>query len=225
MKRTIITAAMALIFAGSMHSIELNFAYFIPFNGGFASPIAPVGFDDLGFTFGDYFGISTGLVLYNVGGMAIKGIEGLQVNGASTGPFASLNIPLYLKIILPLDFIKFELKGGGFVFYNFGVALNKSFDAGLAKLLGYDTLVSSFQFDNNIGIGWRAGAEITVFITKNIGIVAGANFLSGFSVMNIRGQYTATTGTTVVPGTVNYPNAFLDYTGIVVSIGVDYLFN
>lgn len=224
MKKTFVFCAILLCFS-SLNAIELNFSYFIPFGGGFASPVSPLGFDDLGMTFGEYFGISTGIVLYNVGGMAIKGIPGLQVNGSATGPFASLNVPLYLKLIFPLDFIKFELKGGGFLFYNFGVALSKNFDAGLGTLLGYDTLNSSFQIDNNIGIGWRIGGEFTVYITKNIGIIAGVNYLSGFSKLNIQGQYTATKGTTVTPGNVAYPDAYLDYSGLVISVGFEYLFN
>lgn len=224
MKKTLISAVLALFTVTSAHAIKLTFSYFVPFGGNFSTPVAPVGFDDLGVTFGDYFGISTGLNLYNIGGMNVKGIPNFSMSAAGTTSFLSLNIPLYLKIILPMNVVKIELKGGGFAFYNFGLALNKDFDAALARAYGYDTLVSSFRTDNNIGFGWRAGGDITVYVTKNIGIMIGANYLSGASTLNIQGQYTATRGTTVIPGTVNYSQAYVDYTGLTLTIGGEYLF-
>ncbi len=215
---------LALAVSGA-HAIGISFSYFFPNGGRFASPIAPLGFDDIGPTFGKHFGISTGLNLYNIGGMSVKGVP-FSGEDAFTGSFISLNVPLYAKLIVPMGFVKLELKAGGFAFYNFGMQLSKEFDKAYALSLGYAALSTyELKIDNPIGLGWRVGGDLIFYVTETVGISAGVHYLSGSIPLKIRGSYFGgASGGSVVNGTVNFPDAYLDYSGWVISIGGEYNF-
>lgn len=218
-----ITAAIMAAATANSYGIGLSFHYFFPSNGDFSNPVAPIGLDDIGIKFGDYFGISTGLTLYNIGGMSIKGLD-FSMPNSGTGPFLSLNIPLYAKLMLNIaNVVEFQVCGGGFAFYNFNVKLNGNFDRALASYKGLDTLTSTTTLDNNIGLGWMAGGKITIYVTKQIGIIFGGYYLAGESKLNINGTYVgASQAGGYTTGTIAYPNAALDYRGIVLFIGGDY---
>jgi hypothetical protein len=118
----------------------------------------------------------------------------------------------------------FRLKGGGFIFYNFGNHINYgNFDREIRNYYTWDVANSSFEYDNKIGYGFLVGGEIILYFTKKFGMNFEINYLSGGSNLNYRGSViggTLENGIRKIP--LVYPDARLDFTGWEITIGVLY---
>ncbi len=204
--------------------LGLSFSFFFPKNGYFSIPISPFSFRGLGVNLSKYFSLETGFTLYRMSGMNVTNIP-FETKDPVMGPFFSLFVPGQAVLKLPLQNVVFSLKGGGFVFYNFGNQINYgNLDRAIRTYENWDVANADFQYDNKIGYGLIAGAELIVYFTKQFGMNFEVNYLSGGSPLDLRGSYT---GGTLQSGlkTINgeYKDSKLDYTGLEVTMGI--LFN
>jgi hypothetical protein len=213
-------------------SFGVSMSYLYPKNGHFSSPIAPLSFQDMGVGIGKYFSLAFSMTLYNVGGMSMGGelpLGGIPCLLSETdkplmGPFVSLAIGVYpiIKIPLSQDKIVLELKGGWLGFKNFNPKLMKGnmndVIAGHAILSNVD---SDWTFDNKFGSGWSYGGDLIFFVTETIGLKLGGKYLLAQAPLNLNGSFSGLdVNNNVVSGSVDETDAFLDFQGLSVNIGV-----
>lgn len=219
---TIILVA-SLAFAKPLYAQEMgvSFSFFFPKNGYFSTPISPFSIRGIGFNLTNYLAIETGGSLYRMTGMNITD-ENLNSREPLVGPFFNLMVPLELVLQFGTNDFEFRIKGGGFVFYNFGTKLNNgNIDRALIEHLNWTVANNSFEFDNNIGYGYEFGAEYIQYFSRRFGVSIGANYYIGGSKLNLRGPVTgATTQLGVISKELDFPDARLDYTGLEISFGI-----
>ena len=201
------------------------FTFFFPDKGEFGEPLS-LSLNNIGFNLvGEYVGINTGISLYNINGMGIKGLP-FELSQPGMGPFLSLKVPLVLKLSVPISIVTLEANGGGFAFYNFGMRLTRAFDYTMQSYLNYAALSTDLKFNNGIGFGWMAGGAINVKVQEKLTVGVSCHYLNGGLPLNLTGTYTGgPSGGTVTSTTLNtntYKNAYLDYTGLEFSLGVSY---
>ena len=219
---TIILVA-GLAFAKPLYAQEMgvSFSFFFPKNGYFSAPISPFSIRGIGFNLTNYLAIETGGSLYRMTGMNITD-ENLNSREPLVGPFFNLMVPLELILQFGTNDFEFRIKGGGFVFYNFGTKLNNgNIDRALIEHLNWTVANNSFEFDNNIGYGYEFGVEYIQYFSRRFGVSIGANYYIGGSKLNLRGPVTgATEAQGVLTTELNFPDAKLDYTGLEISFGI-----
>lgn len=217
----LLVASMA--FAKPLYAQEMgvSFSFFFPKNGYFSAPISPFSIRGLGFNLTNYLAIETGGSLYRMSGMNITD-ENLASKEPLVGPFFNLMVPLELILQFGTNDFEFRIKGGGFVFYNFGTKLNNgNLDRALLEYLSWDVANNNFQFDNNIGYGYEFGVEYIHYFSRQFGVSVGANYYIGGSKLNLRGPVTgATTQLGVITTELDFPDSRLDYTGLEISVGL-----
>lgn len=209
--------------ASYTQQVGASFSYFFPKNGYFSIPVAPISFKDLGIKFGKYAGLTSGLTLYRLSGMGVKGLP-FESKTPLMGPLFAVMLPLSLKIIIPTSILKFELIGGGFGYFPFwNHLIYGNLNKEIAEYEGWDITSSNLQFDNKFGLGYNYGAKLTYFINKKIGAVLGAFYYNASSDVNIRGEiYGGNYNQTIESKPVNYSSSKLDFSGWEISLGVDY---
>jgi hypothetical protein len=219
---SIIIPVVILLLANFAFSIGINMSYFFPSGGYFSNPIAPLSLKDFGLTLGDFFGVSTSISLYHIGGMKIKGLP-FEMDKPGVGPFTSFNLALFPKVIIPLQKAEATLFAGGFVFYNFNPKLlSGNIEQALAQAEGWDTAQTQLKFDNKWGKGMLYGASFTYYLRENLGLVLSAVYYDGSSSLNLRGECIGgKEGRVNVKKQVSYPSSKLDYRGIEFSLGVE----
>jgi hypothetical protein len=219
---TIILVA-SLAFAKPLYAQEMgvSFSFFFPKNGYFSAPISPFSIRGIGFNLTNFLAIETGGSLYRMSGMNITD-ENLKSREPLVGPFFNLMVPLELILQFGTNDFEFRIKGGGFVFYNFGTKLNNgNIDRALIEHLNWTVANNSFEFDNNIGYGYEFGIEYIQYFSRRFGVSLGANYYIGGSKLNLRGPVTgATEQLGIVTEVLDFPDAKLDYTGLEISIGI-----
>lgn len=217
----ILVASMA--FAKPLYAQEMgvSFSFFFPKDGYFSAPISPFSIRGIGFNLTNFLAIETGGSLYRMTGMNITD-ENLNSREPLIGPFFNLMIPLELVLQFGTNDFEFRVKGGGFVFYNFGTKLNNgNIDRALIEHLNWTVANNSFEFDNNIGYGYEFGVEYIQYFSQRFGVSLGANYYIGGSKLNLRGPVTgATTQLGVISRELDFPDAKLDYTGLEISVGI-----
>ena len=132
-------------------------------------------------------------------------------------------VPLEAVITFNFDSQAFKLKGGGFLFYNFNTKINEgNLDRELKEYLGWEVLNSDFSVNNNLGYGYRFGAEYIIYFSKKFGISLEAYYLSGSSPLDMKGIYKGipSDGDLIVEEAVDFKDAELDFTGYELSIGI-----
>ena len=217
----ILVASMA--FAKPLYAQEMgvSFSFFFPKNGYFSAPISPFSIRGIGFNLTNFLAIETGGSLYRMTGMNITD-ENLNSKEPLVGPFFNLMVPLELVLQFGTNDFEFRVKGGGFVFYNFGTKLNNgNIDRALVEHLNWTVANNRFEFDNNIGYGYEFGVEYIQYFSRRFGVSLGANYYIGGSKLNLRGPVTgATEQLGIVTEELNFPDAKLDYTGLEISVGI-----
>lgn len=197
----------------------LSFSYFIPKNGYLSTPISPFSIRGLGVDLNRYFAIETGGSLYRMSGLNLKGLP-FESKEALLGPNFTLLIPLELVLQLRAAQIEFDIKGGGFFFYGFANKLNYgNLDRAIRNANQWSVANSHFTFENNPGFGYHGGAELTFFVTSQVGVSLEANYLVGEAKFPMEGSYTGGTST-LETEQVEYPDAMIDFTGLEISIGL-----
>jgi hypothetical protein len=203
-------------------NLGLSFNYFIPKHGYFSTPVSPFSLRGVGVNLNRFIALQTGASLYRMSGLAMKDLP-LKSNDPFVGPNFTLFVPAELVIQLRGQGVQLDLKGGGFFFYGFGQTLNYgNIDNAVRSMEGWEVANSSLSFQNKPGIGWQAGAELTISITNQFSLSIETNYLSGQSKMPLQGSYTGGT-TGLETKSVDYKDAKVDFTGLEFSIGL--LFN
>jgi len=197
----------------------LSFSYFIPKNGYFSTPISPFSIRGVGFDINRFLAIETGGSLYRMSGLGVKDLP-FQTKDAIVGPNFTVLVPVELVVQLKGQRVEFDIKGGAFGFYGFDQKINYgNLDRAIRKYMGWQVANSDMSFKNKPGWGYHAGAELTVYVTQQVGISLETNYLMGQSKFPMTG--TITGGSTALETRqVSYDDAKIDLTGLEFSIGV-----
>lgn len=197
----------------------LSFSYFIPKNGYFSTPISPFSIRGVGFDINRFLAVETGGSLYRMSGLNVKDLP-FETKDAIVGPNFTLLVPVELVIQLKGQGVEFDIKGGVFGFYGFGQKINYgNLDRAIRKDLDWQVVNSDFTFENKPGWGYHTGAELTVYVTQQVGISLETNYLMGQSKFPMKGSYTGG-NTTLETREASYDDAKIDLTGLEFSIGV-----
>ena len=166
-----------------------------------------------------FLAIETGASLYRMSGLNLKGLPFVS-REPLTGPNLTILVPVELVLQLKGPRVEFDIKGGGFFFYGFANKLNYgNIDRALRVYQGWQVLNSDFTFGNNPGIGYHGGAELTLYVTDQVGVSLETNYFVGDARFPLQGT---ATGGNAAPETVllEYPDARLDFTGLEFAIGL-----
>ena len=221
-KALLIAVFCCLITRLSAQDIGLSFSYFIPKNGYFSVPVTPFSIRGVGFDLTRFFAIESGFTLYRISGMGVTGLP-WESTHPLVGPFFSIMVPLEGVITIDLNNSALKFKGGGFAFYNFDTKINQgNLDRELRDYLDWAVLNSDFKVTNNIGFGYRFGAEFIVYFSKKFGLSFEAYYLSGSAPLELRGDYVGveSDGDQIQEESARFQDSKLDFTGYEFSIGV-----
>lgn len=199
----------------------LSFSYFIPKNGEFSTPISPFSIRGVGFDFNNFLAFETGASLYRMSGLNLKDLP-FESKKSLIGPNFTILIPAELVIQLKGSRVQFDIKGGGFFFYGFAHKINYgNLDRALRDFEQWEVANADVSFKNNPGLGYHAGAELTVFVTQQVGISLETNYLVGDAKFPLTGSYIGGNNTTPLETkSIDYQDAKIDFTGLEFSVGV-----
>ena len=215
----LVTFIGAISSSASAQDFGLSFSYFLPKNGYFSTPISPFSIRGLGFDINRFIGIETGASLYRMSGLNLKGLP-FESKSPLIGPNFTVLVPVEVVFQLKGSRVEFDVKGGVFGFYGFDQRLNYgNLDRAIRVSQEWQVANSKFSFDNNPGYGYHAGAELTVYVTGQVGVSLETNYYVGDAKFPLQGLYTGG-NTTIETREVNYENAKVDFTGLEFAIGV-----
>lgn len=215
-----ITLSILLLASAQAQDFGLSFSYFIPKNGYFSTPISPFSIRGIGISVTDFLALETGASLYRMSGLNVKDLP-FETKDPLVGPNFTIFIPAELVLELKGSNVQFDIKGGGFFFYGFDQKINYgNLDRAMRTYYAQDVLNADLSYENKPGFGYHAGAELTVYVTNQVGVSIECNYLMGHSKFPLTGSYTAGTGNTVTTTDVSYPDAKIDLTGLEFSIGL-----
>jgi hypothetical protein len=201
----------------------LSFSYFIPKNGYFSTPISPFSLRGVGVDLNRFLAVETGASLYRMSGLNMKGLP-FESKEPLIGPNFTLFVPVELVVMLKGNAVEFDVKAGGFFFYGFDQKINYgNFDRAISRYENWELANADLAFTNKPGFGYHAGAELTFYVTPQIGLSLETNYLVGESSFPLTGSYlggTSSGGLEEKP--VDYKDAAIDFTGLEFSIGVFY---
>jgi hypothetical protein len=197
----------------------LSFSYFLPKNGYFSTPISPFSIRGLGFDINRFVALETGASLYRMSGLNMKGLP-FESKEPLIGPNFTILIPLELVLQLRGAQVEFDIKGGGFFFYGFAQKLNYgNLDRAIRATQQWQVANSDFAFENNPGIGYHGGVELTVYVTNQVGVSLETNYFVGDAKFPLQGSFTG--GNTILETVdVRYDGAKIDFTGLEFAIGL-----
>lgn len=206
-------------FSGFSQDFGLSFSYFIPKNGYFSTPISPFSIRGLGVDINRFLALETGGSLYRMSGLNVKDLP-FETKDPLVGPNFTILVPAELVLQFKGQRVEFDIKGGVFGFYGFGQKINYgNFDRAIRKFENWQVANSAFTYSNKPGWGYHGGAELTVYVTQQVGVSIETNYLVGQSNLPLKGSYTG--GNDILETkTVAYPDAKIDLTGLEFSIGL-----
>ncbi len=211
---------------GGTHAqqVGLSFSYFVPRNGDFSTPISPFSIRGIGVNLNRFLAIETGASLYRMSGLSIMDLP-FESKNSLLGPNFTILVPVELVFQLKGQHVEFDIKGGGFFFYGFDQKLNYgNFDRAIRQFEKWDVANSSLTYENNPGVGYLVGTELTIPVTGQVSVSLETNYLMGTSNFPLKGSYSG--GVLNGPNetkSVEYKDAKVDFTGLEFSIGL--LFN
>jgi hypothetical protein len=215
---------LIIIFSGlAMHAgaqdFGLSFSYFIPKNGYLSTPISPFSIRGLGFDINRFLAIETGGSLYRMSGMNLKDLP-FASKEPLVGPNFTVLIPVELVLQLKGSKVEFDIKGGGFFFYGFANKINYgNMDRAIRAVQQWEVANSNFTFKNHPGFGYHGGAELTVYVTSQVGVSLETNYFVGDAKFPLEGSLTGG-NTSIETQDVQYPDAKIDFTGLEFAIGL-----
>jgi hypothetical protein len=221
MKRNLTFVIISLLVSVCSYAQDfgLSFSYFIPKNGEFSTPISPFSIRGVGFDINRFLAIETGATLYRMSGLNIKDIP-LESNKPLLGSNFTIFVPAELVIGLRGSKVQFDIKGGGFFFYGLGQKLNYgNIDRAIKQFEQWQVANADLSFENNPGFGYHAGAELTVYVTSQVGVSIETNYLMGEAKFPLTGTYTGG-NSSLETRTVDFNEAKIDFTGLEFSLGL-----
>lgn len=201
----------------------LSFSYFIPKNGYFSTPISPFSIRGLGVSLNRFVGIETGASLYRMSGLNLKDLP-IESKDPLIGPNFTLLVPLELVVGIKSNRVEFDIKAGGFFFYGLGNKINYgNLDRAILSSLEPEWSVAnaSVDFKSNPGFGYHGGAELTLYVTSQVGVSLETNYFVGEAKFPISGSY-AGNGSQGPLETedFDFADAKIDFTGLEFSVGL-----
>jgi hypothetical protein len=221
MKKISLLTATMMISAASLYAQDfgLSFSYFIPKNGDFSTPISPFSIRGIGFDINRFLAFETGASLYRMSGLNMKDLP-IESKKPLLGPNFTILVPAELVIQLKGSRVEFDIKGGGFFFYGFAQKINYgNLDRAIRQVEGWQVANADVTFKNSPGFGYHGGAELTVYVTNQLGISLETNYLVGQSKMPLKGSYTGGNAS-LETKPLDYQDAKVNFTGLEFSIGV-----
>lgn len=199
----------------------LSFSYFIPKNGYLSTPISPFSIRGVGVNLTDFISLETGGSLYRMSGLNLKDLP-FESKDPLIGPNFTIFVPAELVLMLKAGKVELDLKGGGFFFYSFENKLNYgNFDRAIRDHEDLEVVNSDLKFKSKPGFGYHAGAELTVYVTSQVGVSFETNYLVGQADFPIEGTYTGSdSGGTLSTSAVDYKDAKIDFTGLEFAISL-----
>ena len=199
----------------------LSFSYFIPKNGYLSTPISPFSIRGVGVNLTDFLSLETGGSLYRMSGLNLKDLP-FESKDPLIGPNFTIFVPAELVLMLKAGKLEFDLKGGGFFFYGFDNKLNYgNFDRAIRAHEDLEVVNSELTFKSKPGFGYHAGAELTVYVTNQVGVSFETNYLVGQADFPVEGTFTGSdSGGTLTTSEVDYKDAKVDFTGLEFSISL-----
>ncbi len=219
---TIVAILILLAIQGKGQDFGISASFFLPKNGDFSAPISPLSIRGVSLASAGIFSIDIGGSLYRMTGMSITTSEPIDTRKPMVGPFFNMMVPLEAVINLGNSNTAFLIKGGGFVFYNFGTKLNYgNIDRAMLDYLSLEIANSDFTFTNSLGFGYEFGLEFIQYLNRQFGITIGANYYIGGANLNLKGTVKGVDANGVVStSTVDLKDSKLDYTGLEFSVGL-----
>lgn len=197
----------------------LSFSYFIPKDGYFSTPISPFSIRGVGVDLNRFIALETGASLYRMSGLNIKDLP-FETKDALVGPNFTILVPAEIVFQLKGSSVEFDIKGGVFGFYGFSQKINYgNLDRAIRNYENWEVANSDFEYDNKPGWGYLFGAELTVYVTQQLGISLETNYLMGDSKFPLKGSYTGGSAA-LETKEVEFSDAKIDLTGLEFSIGV-----
>ncbi|HET9053288.1 MAG TPA: hypothetical protein VFM90_03895, partial [Cyclobacteriaceae bacterium] len=224
MIRKINSIILLVVFATSFAQAQqfgLSFSYFIPKNGYLSTPISPFSIRGVGVNLTDFLAVETGGSLYRMSGLNLKDLP-FESKDPLIGPNFTIFVPAELVFMLKAGSVQLDLKGGGFFFYSFDNKLNYgNFDRAIRRHENLEVVNSDLTGKSKPGFGYHAGAELTVYVTGQVGVSFETNYLVGQAGFPVEGSYTGSdAGGTLATGPVDYADAKIDFTGLEFSISL-----
>lgn len=220
MKKIVLVVILGgLSISAFAQNVGLSFSYFIPKNGYVSTPISPFSIRGLGVNLTKHIALETGASLYRMSGLSMKDLP-ISSKEPFVGPNFTIFVPGEIVFEMKGSSVEFDIKAGGFAFYGFSQKLNYgNIDRAIRELEGWAVANSSLEFENKPGFGYHAGAELTVYVTNQLGVSIETNYLVGQSKLPLTGSYTGGSST-LETKSVNYADAKIDFTGLEFSIGL-----
>lgn len=223
MRKILLITIVSILFSIKSNSQDfgISASFLIPKNGYFSAPISPLSIRGVSLASAGIFSIDIGGSLYRMSGMSITNVP-FDTRNPMVGPFFNVMVPLEAVINLGNSNSSFLIKGGGFVFYNFGTKLNYgNLDRAMVDYLNLEIANSDFNFDNTIGYGYEFGIEYIQYLNRQFGITLGANYYIGGANLNLRGTVKGVGVNGNISTTpIDFQDAKLDYTGLEISVGL-----
>lgn len=183
----IIIVLFLLLATWSVRSQSISFSYLIPKNGYLAAPVSPFSLRGLGI--GNKVGIETGATLYNVPGLSMTDLP-FTSSEPLTGPHFAVLVPLNAFTRFKLGSSTFKFLGGGFLWWNINTRLHTGhLDQALREMENWQVLTSQLSLNDQLGLGWMAGMEISFPFNKQVDLVFGINYLKGGASSRLEGTY------------------------------------
>lgn len=198
----------------------LSFSYFIPKNGYLSTPISPFSIRGLGVDVNRFIALETGASLYRMSGLNLKNLP-FETKSPLVGPNFTILIPAEIVFGLEGNSVAFDVKAGGFFFYGFDQKINYgNFDRAIRAYEQWSVANADIAFDNNPGFGYHAGAELTIFVTSQVGVSVETNYFVGESKFPLTGSYIGGGSSPLESVAIDFPEAKIDFTGLEFSIGL-----
>lgn len=221
--RTLIAAALLGSAAASASGIGISLSYLFPRDGIFSTPVSPLSVRDIGVTFGEFVGVSAGLSLYSMHGLALRTTDDpATVYPNVIGPLYTAVGSLAAKAILPLGPVRLTANGGVFAAYLIDMhTLDGGFDKLVREAESVTAVATDFTLDGRWGFGWVFGGSVLVEITDQFGVLLGANYYLGGAPVTITGSYSGDASGATPPSYLD--NVSIDLSGLEISIGAELL--
>jgi hypothetical protein len=203
----------------------LSFSYFIPKNGYFSTPISPFSIRGLGVDLNRFIALETGASLYRMSGLNLKDMP-IESKSPLIGPNFTVLVPVELVFQLQGSRVQFDIKGGGFFFFAFDNKMNYgNWDLAIREHENWTIADANLHLQNSPGFGYHGGAELTVYVTNQVGVSIETNYFVGQAKTPVTGSYfggrsDAGSQTTIETQAVDYTEAKIDFTGLEFSIGL-----
>jgi hypothetical protein len=222
-RRHLLLAVLLAVASVSASGIGVSLSYLFPRDGTFSTPVPPLSIHDIGVTFGQYVGVSAGLSLYSLHGLALRStVEPGLIYPNLIGPVYSGVASLAVKLIVPAGPVRITANAGGFGAYLIDMhTRDGGFDEIVRTGEGVTAVATDFAIDGSWGFGWMFGGSVLVKITEEFGLLIGANYYLGGAPVTISGSYTGDAVGAAPP--LYLDNMSIDLSGLELSIGAELL--